>query len=132
VSARLIARGLLLLWLALFAAIAIPWGDFQDHTHWYKVGWIPFASAPLKKADIIRNVVAFIPFGALIVYAGDWRGRWLWPTGIVVAILLSAVAESAQLYSHMRFPSATDVTANAIGAALGIWIARYGSRLRRQ
>jgi glycopeptide antibiotics resistance protein len=96
------------------------------------VGWIPFASPPFKPADIVTNVVAFIPFGALIVYAGDWRRGCLWQTGIVLAILLSVAAESVQLFSHMRFPSATDVTANASGAALGIWLARYTGQLRRQ
>ena len=132
VRTRVLARALLLLWVALFVAIAFPWGDFQNHTHWYKVGWVPFASPPLKPRDIIGNVVAFIPFGALIVFARGWRSRWVWFAGIVLATLLSIAAESAQLYSHYRFPSATDVTANASGAALGIWLARYTSQLRRQ
>ena len=124
VRTRTLARLLLLVWLALFAAIAFPWGDFLNHTHWYKVGWIPFVSPPLKPADIVRNVVAFIPFGALFVYARDWSGRSVWIAGIGLTILLAAMAESAQLYSHQRFPSATDVTANTIGTALGTWWAR--------
>jgi VanZ family protein len=73
-------------------------------------------------------VIAFIPFGALVVYARDWHGRAVWLVALSAAILLATMAESAQLFSHRRFPSATDVMANTIGTALGTWWATTRKR----
>ena len=33
--------------IALALAIDYPWGDFQGHTHWQNVAWIPFVSPPV-------------------------------------------------------------------------------------
>ena len=118
-------RLFLLAWTALLVAILIPWHDVTDHTHWRKVTWIPF-QRPVRPFDIVANVAVFVPFGYL------WR-RSRFPgvfgraaTPLVVGGLLSFVAESAQLYSHSRFPSATDFATNVIGIAVGSWLARRG------
>jgi glycopeptide antibiotics resistance protein len=120
------ARLLLIVWLALFVLLFLPWGDFQDHTHWFKVAWIPFGSRPVKPLDVIGNIVAFVPFGVLLTLALGTDSTWHWPLGLVAALLLAFGAEAAQLYSHTRFPSATDLAANVAGAALGIWLVRRG------
>jgi len=122
--ARAVARLLLIVWLVLFALLFVPWGDVQDHTHWYKVAWVPFGSRPVKPLDVIGNIVAFVPFGLLLTLAVGRGCRWEWPLGIGAALLLSFGAEAVQMYSHMRFPSATDLTANVIGAGVGVWLAR--------
>jgi len=125
VKARATASVLLVVWLGAFALLFLPWGDFLDHTHWYKVTWVPF-SPPLKPVDVAGNIVAFVPFGLLITIARGAGRWWDWLTGIGLALLLGLGAEAAQLYSHLRFPSATDLTANAIGAGVGVWLARRG------
>jgi glycopeptide antibiotics resistance protein len=109
-------------WTALLAAILFPWFDVTDHTHWMKVTWIPFAP-PWRPFDIVANVMVFIPFGALWRRArfGGVAGSQV--LALTIGGLLSACAESAQLYSHSRFPSATDVTTNLIGIAVGWWLA---------
>lgn len=130
-SARAVAGALLVVWLGAFAVLFVPWGDIQDHTHWYKVTWVPF-SAPLKPVDVVGNIVAFIPFGALSTLTFGTGKWWDWLIGIALALLLALGAEAAQLYSHLRFPSATDLSANVLGAALGVWLVRRRSATRDQ
>ena len=108
------ARVLLLLATSLIALIVLPWGDFQGHTHWSNVGWIPFVSQPVRLRDIVANVLLFMPFGAAT--ALNARRSPLMVTTLGGATL-SLLAEAAQLYSHTRFPSATDVVTNTVGAA---------------
>ena len=59
-----------------------------------------------------------------------WSGR----AGFVMlwAIALSISTEASQIYSHGRFPSATDVLTNVIGAGLGVVLAkaRFWPRVR--
>lgn len=74
---------------------------------------IPFGDPADRPRDIIANVALFVPFG----YSYARRGQW-WKA-IAAAALVSVTAEATQLFSTDRFPSATDVTAGAIGAALG-------------
>ena len=111
--------------VALIAAAVIPWNDFQGHTHWQKVGWIPFVSPPVRVRDIVANTLLFMPLGAAVVLN---RGRAALRASLVIAALagaaLSLSAEFLQLYSHTRFPAATDVVCNTAGAALGAFIAR--------
>ena len=118
------ARLLLIVWLVLFVLLFLPWGDFQDHTHWFKVAWIPFVSRPVKPLDVIGNIAAFVPLGVLLTLALGRGSRWDWLLGLGSALLLAFGAEATQLYSHLRFPSATDLAANVAGAALGIWLVR--------
>lgn len=103
--------------LAAFAA-DWPWGDLQNHTHWDKVAWIPFVSRPVTPFDIVQNVLLFAPFGFFVGLAGT-RTR---PRAVVRAALLTLLigfaGETSQLYSHSRFPSATDLACNVAGAAL--------------
>jgi len=41
------------------------------------------------------------------------------------AFVLSVTSEFTQVYSHWRFPSATDVSCNMIGAWFGVLCARH-------
>jgi glycopeptide antibiotics resistance protein len=95
-----------------------PWGDLQNHTHWDRVAWIPFVSPPVRPFDILQNLLLFAPFGCF-VGLGAGRSRW---RGVLYAALLTLVigfaGEASQLYSHSRFPSATDLICNVVGAAL--------------
>jgi glycopeptide antibiotics resistance protein len=113
----------LVAWTTLLVAILIPWFDVTNHTHWMKVAWIPF-QPPIRPFDMAANVVVFVPFGFLWRRC-RFRGRFGRASmALVLGGLLSFVAESAQLYSHSRFPSATDLTTNVMGIAVGWWMAR--------
>jgi VanZ family protein len=46
-----------------------------------------------------------------------------------VALALSLAGEAVQIYTHSRFPSATDVVCNVIGAVAGAFL--VGRTLRR-
>ena len=118
---RLRYAGMMLSIAAVLAA-DLPWGDFHAHTHWRAVGWIPFVTPPVRAADILQNIVLFLPLG---FFAG-LRARVLSRAilkGVLPAAPVSLLAEWSQLYSHSRFPSATDVSSNLIGAVLGAVLA---------
>jgi glycopeptide antibiotics resistance protein len=106
-------------WIVVLVGGLVPWGDVTNHTHWFKVVWVPFAP-PLHPIDIAGNVLVFVPFGY-------WWRRSRWPapvTALFAALALSFSAEALQLFSHSRIPSATDVATNVLGAAFGLWLAR--------
>ena len=125
-SAVTTARVRWLLWILVIVAIVAPWRDFQNHTHWSNVVWIPFVSKPWRIGDAIANVLLYLPFGYL--YARQSRRHGAGWRAIVFAAVLSLSTEYAQLYSHSRFPSLTDVTCNLLGAYAGLRIANLRHR----
>ena len=108
--------------IAVIAAAVVPWGDFQGHTHWDKVGWIPLVSPPVRLRDIIANLLLFAPLGIAVALntAPSLTSRRC----AALAAGLSFAGEWTQLYSHTRFPSATDVLSNVTGALAAALIAR--------
>jgi glycopeptide antibiotics resistance protein len=110
----------LLLWTGAIVLCVIPW-DLQNHTHWAKVCWIPFVTPPVKASDIVANVLLYVPWGFSFVRRRAAPARLGWV--IACAGALSIATEATQLFSHTRFPSATDVTCNVVGAWLGAAIA---------
>lgn len=109
--------------MVLILLVLLPWRDFQGHTHWSKVAWIPFVSPPVRLRDIVANILLFAPLGAT---AAVTFGRGHVAAAALLGVALSLVGESAQLYSHSRFPSATDVVCNAVGTVLGAYAMRSG------
>ncbi len=97
---------------ALLLVADFPWRGFQDHSHWGRVAWMPFVSPPVRPVDIIFNLLLGVPLGLATVSAFPRR------TVVVagVALAVSLAGESTQLYSHSRFPSATDLVCNVAGA----------------
>jgi VanZ family protein len=117
---------------ASLAALAaeLPWGDYQDHTHWRRVGWIPFVSPPVRPVDIAQNLLLLVPLGVFVGLQGEHSGRRAGLRAGFIALCLSFLGEWAQLYSHSRFPSATDMTCNVAGAAVAaVLAARLAHRL---
>lgn len=108
--------------VSLAAALAAdyPWGDWVGHTHWARVGWIPFYSWPVSFKDILQNVILFFPAGCFARLAFGRRARIRAP---LLAFPVSLLGEWTQLYSHNRFPSATDLVCNIIGSLVGVWSA---------
>ena len=109
--------------VALILLADVPWTTIQWHPHWDRVGWIPFVSPPVRAVDIAVNVALFVPFG---FYAG--RANAPLAASMIAATLLSFACELLQVYSHGRFPSATDLTCNVIGAAIGTIGSRISGR----
>ena len=106
---------------AAVGLVDFPWQDLQNHAHWRNVRWIPFVTPPVHAFDIIQNVLLFAPFG--------FFGRLVDEDGSCARVCLAAFAlavamEGTQIFSHSRFPSMTDVTANLAGAVLGCGGAR--------
>ena len=99
---------------SLVLAAGYPWGDVVGHTHWAKVGWIPFFSWPIRELDIAANLLLCLPLG---VFAGLVFRRGAVVAG-AMALSLSLFVETLQLYSHSRFPSATDIVCNVAGAVV--------------
>lgn len=103
-----------------------PW-DLRDHPHVYKVSWIPFLSGIVRPVDVLANLALYFPLG----YVFPLRGR----AGRLAAacsagLLLSLVMETTQVWSHVRFPSATDLLLNVVGCAAGAMIAIRRDRRR--
>jgi glycopeptide antibiotics resistance protein len=109
----------LLLSCLLVLVADFPWGDLQSHSHWGRVGWIPFVSPPYRLRDIALNTILCAPLGG---FAGRMF-RWPLSTAFLLALVLSLAGEWAQIYSHTRFPSATDVACNVAGALLAAALA---------
>jgi glycopeptide antibiotics resistance protein len=122
--------------LSILAALAAdyPWGDFQGHTHWGNVRWIPFVTPPISAGDIAQNVLLFLPLGVFI----GMRARFAVAACSLaggVAVPVALLGEWTQVYSHSRFPSGTDAVSNVIGAVLGAalaaWMWRPSGRIRQ-
>ncbi len=120
------------LWLlavvVVLYATTWPWSDFQGHTHWHKVRWVPFSDRPLSWWDIVENVVLFLPFGFCVARI---RARRMKSTLVIAALLATALSLSVEVFQsfgHTRIPSATDLCTNVLGAILGVAIAHvWGS-----
>ena len=110
--------------LLLYSGLA-PW------TGWRDLGLNPFAylAAPIPahvtNFDLTVNVLAYLPLGALLVFALHPAKRGL--TAVLIALslglLLAAFIEAAQSFLQTRIPSNLDLLTNTAGAALGALIA---------
>ena len=125
------ARWRFLLWVAVIAGCVVPWIGWQDHAHWAGVNWVPFSSAiaPVKLSDVLINIILYLPFGFLLV-RHHAPGRLGLPAAVAGACLLSLLTEWAQVFSHGRFPTMTDVATNTLGGLLGALAARRFGRRR--
>ena len=115
------------LWTGLIVLVVMPWANFQNHSHWQRVAWIPFVSPPVKVRDVVVNLLLYVPWG---YFGARWmrdRPQCVWII-VALAATLSILTEASQLYSHGRFPSATDLMCNILGAYAGATIARSRSR----
>ena len=118
----------MILWiLVVVVATTMPWSNFRDHSHWDKVRWIPFYAESLSLRflfDIAVNLLLLLPFGYLYVRSQVTKPRAVFLRVTLLAALLSAGAELAQVFSHNRIPSMTSICTNVIGAAMGAVIAK--------
>jgi VanZ family protein len=71
--------------------------------------------------DLVANVLAYMPLGALAVAAAypRWRGLGAWLPAAAGGCLLSLILEVLQNYLPGRIPSGLGWALNSLGAALG-------------
>jgi len=106
--------------LLLYSGLA-PWSGWRD------LGLNPFAylAAPIPahvtNFDLAFNVLAYLPFGALLVLALHPAARGLRAVLVtaLIGFLLAAFIEAAQSYLPTRISSNLDLLTNTGGALLG-------------
>src|SRR3989441_1992834 len=76
-------------------------------------------------ADVVINVILFVPFGAALSVTGTRLSRVC-----LVAALFSGAIELTQLFVPGRDSSLSDVLSNTTGAAVGYALAHYAPRIR--
>ena len=102
--------------------------DWQSHAHWTRVAWLPFLSGLVRPADLLANAVLYVPLGITLQLRMPRDARW---AALTIGAMLATSLELAQVWSHDRFPSATDVVMNVAGCVLGaviVWRWRDRSR----
>ncbi len=111
------------LWLIVIAiaAVTLPW-DWQDHPHWFKVAWVPFSTGIVRPIDLLLNVALYFPLGFLL-RSNSTISRFA--TALVAGLILSTLMELTQVWSHVRFPSATDTLMNVLGSLIGAFGASW-------
>ena len=113
-------RARFVLWLAVIILVTFSYDLVtMPHPHWRRVAWVPFATGIVRPGDMLLNVLLYVPFGVFFPRR-NWSAVAL---GIPCAFALSSLLELSQVWSHERFPSATDVAMNVSGAAVGLWLA---------
>jgi VanZ family protein len=81
-------------------------------------------SEGFNTSDIIRNIIFFVPFGALLSavilrkYTIGYAASFL--IVILAGGLLSFMIESLQLFLPSRVPGISDILSNMVGSALGM------------
>lgn len=111
----------LFLSVLLIVSLTFPLDVFDvAHSHWARVAWIPFVTGIVPPLDLILNVALYLPLG---YFAPGRTGRKAAGWGLSLGLMLSMGMELAQVWSHRRVPSMTDVAMNVTGAGLGVWLA---------
>ena len=83
-------------------------------------------------ADIITNILLFIPIGFLFGHWQEKKERFFWKA-ICFGIGLSLLIETLQAFMTIRATSGIDVLANGSGAFLGAWFFYYAkNKIREQ
>lgn len=113
--------------LAVIAVADFPFNDAQSHPHWERVRWLPaYVSPAIHLRDVVGNLGLGVPAGLSFaaLYAASPAAA-----GLAVAPV-ALLAEWSQVYSHSRYPTASDVALNVAGAAIAA--AMLAARLRQR
>ena len=106
-----IAIILSILSIAAILFFTLRHGD-NDLTH----GWsYSLTSGDAALAELIQNLILFIPLGVSLTLARIWPGRV-----VAIGALLSFAVEFAQQYIPGRDPSVGDIICNTTSTALGV------------
>lgn len=112
-------------------ALLLAYSGLAPWSGWRDLGLQPFAylAAPLPRHitnfDLVVNVLAYMPFGALLVLALHPRVKGL--IAVLIALLggalLAVAIEAMQTYLPARISSNVDLATNAAGALIGAALA---------
>jgi hypothetical protein len=105
-------------WIVVVWIVSLPWTGVTQQPQWSRVHWLPFTDPADDPRDLIANIALFVPFGYSL--NGGRRGYLRTAAALLAAAAISISAEATQLFSTVRYPSATDVGAAVAGAAVGI------------
>lgn len=118
-------------WAGVILCVTIlPLSNFQGHSHWDGVHWIPFIDLHLSVSwlvNFVANILLFLPFGFLYFQGRVATGAsptFLSLEILILSFLFSLTVEFYQIYCHNRHPSMTDVLSNTTGASVGGWVGR--------
>jgi len=110
--------------LVVYAGLT-PWSGWEDRG----IDAFAYLSAPLPQYitafDLLVNVLAYVPLGALVVFALYPRVRGLaaFASATLAGVLLSAAIEAVQTFLATRISSNLDLLTNSVGAAIGAALA---------
>jgi len=117
-----LSRGAILATLAYAAGLA--WLSLARGGDWTCAGAYFVEHTGVSRADVLANVVAYVPFGAMVAYAFGRPGRRA-PAALAALLAgsgLSIGVELLQACLPARSSSWIDVAANAGGTALGLLV----------
>ena len=77
-------------------------------------------NSPFWISQAFGNLLLLLPVGLFGPIALPWLNRW-WRV-LLVALVISACIETAQLYIPERSADVDDVMLNTLGALLGYWL----------
>jgi VanZ family protein len=125
---RQTARGIY--WFAtLFYGVLVVYGSLYPLTGWAvpREPLFSFLITPIpdhiSRADVLTNVLAYIPLGVFLVWAFRVAGRFSAITAVTLAGgLLSFSMESVQMFLPSRTASNIDLLTNILGTAVGACI----------
>lgn len=112
-------------------ALLLVYSGLSPWSGWRNLGLNPFAylAAPIPahvtNFDLAVNVLAYLPFGALLVLALHpvARGWTVVLIALLAALLLAGVIEAIQSFLPTRISSNLDLLTNSAGALVGALIA---------
>ncbi|HYK15147.1 MAG TPA: VanZ family protein [Burkholderiales bacterium] len=114
-------------YVALAYTLVIVYASLQPFTGWRMPPPEVFAflTAPwpryITASDIALNVAAYLPLGVMLFYAlrPPLSAAFAFILATLLAILLSLLLESVQMFLPIRIASNVDLISNGAGAALG-------------
>ncbi len=110
--AFLLVYGSLYPWHGWHEPIASPWRLMSEYSHHYSY------------ADLLTNLLVYIPLGLLLTMVARWRGLQALVLAALIGAGLSLGMEYLQAYDPGRVPSFMDLYLNTTGAACGALLAQ--------
>lgn len=114
-------------WGLAVVVVSLPWIGFTAEPQWDRLHLLPFTDPQDTPRDVLINILLFVPFGFWFV-AGHGSRQGL-ARAALAAAAVSLIAETPQLFSTQRNPSATDVVSSIAGAAVGVALRHATARL---
>jgi VanZ family protein len=129
-SSPVFARGALVAYMLL-----IVYASWYPFAGWHLSGLSPLSFLNLAMPqywttfDVLVNIVGYIPFGTLIVFAlyPHLRGMLAMVVALACGMLVSGTMEAVQTFLPNRVPSNLDFFTNSLGCCIGAVIGVRGA-----